>query len=60
MNQTGRNLRVVAQEAKEHPYRITAIFIQYGACGMPRSIIKSGQKWPFLSAGSLKFSEPHH
>jgi hypothetical protein len=43
MNQTGRNFRVVAQEAKEHPYRITAICIQYGASGMPRSIIKNGQ-----------------
>jgi hypothetical protein len=60
MNQTGRNFLVVAQEAKEHPYRITSIFIQYGACGMPRSIIKSGQIRLFLSAESLKFSEPHH
>jgi hypothetical protein len=48
MNQTAGNLLVVAQEAKENLYRITAIFIQLGACGIPRSTIKTSQIWPFF------------
>jgi hypothetical protein len=34
MNQTAGNL-LVAQEDKEKLYRITAIFIELEACGMP-------------------------